>query len=78
MRALNRLGSGRPSKATDEILAVDPKGMIKEWLFLISVYIVCVRAPVSLPFLNTCYRASRNSLGCKTPGRLDCKGWHKD
>lgn len=40
VRALNRLGSGRPSKATDEILAIDPKGMIKDWLLFIimSVY----------------------------------------
>lgn len=26
VRAVNRLGASRPCKATDEILAVDPKG----------------------------------------------------
>ena len=29
VRALNRLGASRPCKATDEILAVDPKGMLE-------------------------------------------------
>lgn len=28
VRALNRLGASRPCKATDEILAVDPKGKL--------------------------------------------------
>lgn len=27
VKALNRLGASKPCKATDEILAVDPKGM---------------------------------------------------
>lgn len=29
VRALNRLGASQPCKATDEIQAVDPKGMLK-------------------------------------------------
>lgn len=28
VRAVNRLGASRPCKATDEILAVDPKGKL--------------------------------------------------
>lgn len=33
VRALNKLGASKPCKATDEILAVDPKGTILDYNF---------------------------------------------
>lgn len=40
VRALNKLGSGKPSRPTDEILAVDPKG--KEHICVDTSYGHCL------------------------------------